>query len=191
MTPRDPTKLFPHDYLLRPLVSVIPDRVRPNHLTVFRFFLVPIILMLLWLERYSIGVPLFLFAALTDALDGSLARWRHQITEWGTFYDPIADKFLVGSVLLLIVIEHVNPILALALIIVEFLLIIGGWYKRQKGKVSSANVWGKFKMVLQVIAVTFLLIALWLGIDLFVDLSNGTFALALVFAIVSLLTYSL
>lgn len=191
MVVRDPAKLFPHDYLLRPLVRMIPDRVMPNHLTIFRMMLTPIVLWFLYEEWYSIGVPLFLFAAITDAFDGSLARWRHQISAWGTLFDPIADKMLIGSVVLLIVVRHVNPYLALALVLVELLLIAGGWYRRQQGRVGTANVWGKVKMVLQVIGVTFLLISLWLGIDLFVDLSNGTFALALVFAIVSLLTYSL
>ncbi len=191
MVVRDPAKLFPHDYLLRPLVRMIPDRVMPNHLTIFRMMLTPVVLWFLYKEWYSVGVPLFLFTAITDAVDGSMARWRHQISAWGTFFDPIADKLLIGSVVLLIVIRHVNSYLALALILVELLLIIGGWYKRQQGKVGTANVWGKVKMVLQVIGVTFLLISLWHGIDLFVDLSNGTLALALVFAIVSLLTYSL
>jgi CDP-diacylglycerol--glycerol-3-phosphate 3-phosphatidyltransferase len=191
MGQRDPAKLFPHDYLMRPVVRMLPDWVTPNHLTIFRMLMTPIVLWFLFEEMYSVGVPLFIFSAFTDALDGSMARLRNQITPWGTFHDPVADKFLIGSVILLIVIQHVNAYLALALIVVELMLIGGGWYKRQHGKISSANIWGKVKMILQVFGVSFLLIALWLGIDLFVDISNGTFALALVFAVVSLLTYSL
>lgn len=191
MVRRDPEKLFPHDYLIKPFLGLIPDRLRPYHITVFRMLMTPVVLWFLYFEQYSIGVPLFLFAALTDAMDGSLARLRKQITDWGTFYDPVADKMLIGSVILLIVIQHVNPLLAVALILVELMIIVGGWYRRQRGKIHSANIWGKVKMVLEVCGVLFLLIALWGGVDLFVDLSQGTLVLAILFAVVSLLTYSL
>ncbi|MFH1712189.1 MAG: CDP-alcohol phosphatidyltransferase family protein [Patescibacteria group bacterium] len=191
MKTRDPNKLFPHDYLLKPLVFLIPQAVKPNHITVFRMIMTPVVLWLLLIENYQIGVPLFIFIALTDALDGSLARLRKQITAWGTFYDPVADKLLIGSVILLIVIKYVNPILAVALIAVELMIIVGGWYKRHNGAVQSANIWGKIKMFLEVCGVMFLLISLWFGADIFVDISNGTLVLAVIFAIVSLLTYSL
>lgn len=191
MSHRDPNKLFFHDSLMKPFVLWLPKRVKPNHLTILRLVLIPIVLILLYIEIYSVGVPLFIFAAFTDAMDGSLARLRKQITEWGTFYDPVADKILIGSVLLLIVIKHVNPILAIALVIVELGLIFGGWYRRRMGTVGHANVWGKIKMFLEFSGLLLILIALWSGASLFIDLSNGTLILALVFAIASLLTYSL
>lgn len=188
---RDPKKLFPHDYLLKPLVWLIPEAVHPNHITVLRITLTPLVLVLLYYDNFTLGVPMFLLVAFTDAIDGSLARWRQQITPWGTFYDPVADKFLIGSVVILIVTKYVNPLIAIALIAVEMMIIIGGWYRRQRGRVGSANIWGKIKMFLQVIGVLSLLIAVWLGIDVFVDISSGTLVLAIIFAIVSLLTYSL
>lgn len=191
MKKRDPRKLFPHDYLFKPLVALFPASIIPNHITMFRMALTPFVLWFLILENYYLGIPLFLFAASTDALDGSMARIRKQVTSWGTFYDPIADKLLIGSVILLIVIKHVNPFIAVAIIVVEFMLIFGGWYKRRKGEVGSANVWGKVKMLLEVVGVLFLLLALGFGMDLFVDISQGTLILAIIFAIVSLLTYSL
>jgi len=156
-----------------------------------RFFMTPIVLWLLVIEQYEYGVPLFLLATITDALDGTMARIRSEITEWGTFYDPLADKILIGSVILLVVIRYVNPWIAAALILVELLLIGGGWYRRERGRVKSANIWGKVKMLLQVIGVMFLLISLMFGVDFFVDLSQGTLILAIVFAVVSLFTYSL
>ncbi|MCH8049623.1 CDP-alcohol phosphatidyltransferase family protein [Patescibacteria group bacterium] len=191
MKARDTKKLFPHDHLLKPLLFFIPQTVKPNHITVLRMLLTPVVMWFLYIENYQVGVPLFLFTAFTDALDGTVARVRKQITEWGIFYDPVADKILIGSVILLIVIQHVNPFLAVALIVVELLIIVGGWYQRQRGIMRSANVWGKVKMFLEVTGVMFLLIALWLGVDLFVDLSHGTLVLAVIFAVVSLLTYSL
>lgn len=172
-------------------MAMLPHAVTPNHITIFRMIATPVVLLFLFFEQWEIGIPLFILTAFTDALDGSTARIRNQITEWGTFYDPVADKMFIGSVVLLIVIQHVNPILAIALITVELMIIAGGWYKRQKGRVQTANIWGKVKMFLEVSGVLWLLVALWLGVDLFVDFSNGSLVLALIFAIVSLLTYSL
>ena len=149
MAERDPAQLFPHDYLLKPLLWFIPSFVRPNHLTVARMCATPVVLWFLFMENYRVGVPLFIATAATDALDGSLARWRKQITEWGTFYDPMADKLLMGSVIVLILIQHVNPVIAFGVIGVELLMLGGGWYKRQKGKKIQANVWGKVKMWLE------------------------------------------
>ncbi|MFA6131259.1 MAG: CDP-alcohol phosphatidyltransferase family protein [Patescibacteria group bacterium] len=189
--PNQPAKLFPHDRFFYPLISWIPRWVEPNHITLLRLILTPFVIIFLLYENYDVGVPLFLLTALTDAVDGTLARVRNQVTPWGIFYDPVADKILIGSVVLLIVIRHVNPILALAIIGVEILLIAGGWYRRRKTHLQSANIWGKIKMILEVVGVLFLLIALWSGVDLFVQISSGTLIVAMIFAIVSLLTYSL
>ncbi len=188
---RDPYQLYPHDYLMKPIIDMIPEFLRPNHFTIARMVLTPVVLALLFFEVYDYGVPLFIIVTFTDAIDGSLARWRRQITKWGTFYDPVADKLLIGSVILLILLQHVNPLLGYIIIMLEALMMIGGWYKRRKGEKCQANVWGKIKMLLQVSGVVFLLLALWLGVDMFVPISNGTLILAVLFAVVALLTYSL
>jgi len=153
--------------------------------------LTPVVLYCLFLEYYQIGVPLFIITAATDALDGTLARVRKQITKWGTFYDPVADKLLIGSVIILILLQHVNSLIAFGVIAVELLMLAGGWYKRHMGTEVTANIWGKVKMLLEFTGVLFLLISLWLGMDLFIDLSEGTLILAIVFAVIALLTYSL
>ena len=167
---------------------VIPRFVRPNHLTALRMTLTPIVLMLLNAESYSIGVPLFLFAAVTDAFDGSLARTRRQITTWGVIYDPIADKILIGSVLFLIVLQHVNRALGLSLLGVETAIVVGGLYLRSRGQIRPANVWGKVKMVAEVLGILVLLIALWFKVNLLISLSVQILAVALIVAIVSILT---
>ncbi len=188
--PRDPAKLYAHDRLLEAtVIRLIPPQVHPNHVTVLRLFLIPFVLLFLAAGDYRIGVPLFLFAALTDALDGSLARTRRQITEWGTFYDPVADKLLIGSVVLLIVVRYINVWFGILIVFIEMLIVAGGLHRKREGHVTSANVFGKTKMVLQVTGVMCILVAVWLGADLFVNLSIGTLTLATVFAILSLLTY--
>ncbi len=190
--PRDPAKWYPHDRLFAAvLLPLIPRHVHPNHITVLRLFMIPFVLLFLAIGEYAVGVPLFVFAAFTDALDGSLARVRKQITEWGTLYDPIADKILIGSVVLLIVVRHINIWFALLIVLLEFLIVMGGIARRRSGALPSANVFGKTKMFLQVLGVLFLLVSVWEGVDLFVDLSVGTLSLAVVFAVLSLLTYGL
>lgn len=151
----------------------------------------PVVLWFLFLQNFAVGVPLFWFLAFTDALDGSLARLRNHITTWGTFYDPLADKILIGSVVLLVVVKHVNLYFGLLIVCVELAIILGAFVRRRHGKIMSANFFGKTKMFLQVLGVSFLLLALWAGFDLFIPLSIGTLSLAILFAVVSLLTYGL
>lgn len=192
MLHRDPSKLFPHDYLMRYLfVPLVPKWVTPNMITILRMMLVPFILHYLFFNQYNIGVPLFLFAAFTDALDGSVARLRHQITEWGTFYDPLADKLLVGSVIILVVMQHINPIFGALILFVDSVIMIGGCIRRKRGKPMGSNIFGKTKMFFQILGISLLLTALWAGFDLFIPFSIGTFSLAIVLAVISLFTYGI
>lgn len=192
MLHRDPSKLFPHDYVMRyTFVPLVPRCVTPNMITIFRMVLIPFVLYFLFLNQFNIGVPLFLIAAFTDALDGSIARLRHQITEWGTFYDPLADKLLVGSVVILVVIQHMNPILGSLILFVDSVLIVGGYIRRKQGRPMGSNLFGKTKMFFQVLGIALLLISLWAGYDLFIPLSFGTFSLAIILAVISLFTYGM
>jgi len=192
MFERDPEKLFVHDRVMRyTCIPLVPSFVTPNMVTMFRIVMTPIVLWFLYIEDFQIGVPLFLFTAFTDALDGSLARVRKQITEWGTFYDPLADKVLIGSVVLLVVVQHINVILGVLIVGIEAILLLGGVVRKNHGKIISANIFGKIKMVLQVVGVMFLLIALWAGFDLFIPISIWTLSIAVVFAVMSLFTYGI
>lgn len=187
---RDPHKLFPHDYLLKyTLLPLIPRFVTPNAITILRFILTPVVLWFLYQEKYAVGTPLFLLVACTDALDGALARVRKQVTDWGTFYDPLADKILISSVVLLIVAKHMNPIFATMIIGIEVFIVVMGIWRKRRGKVTCANIFGKTKMFLQVAGVALLLAAIWSGQDLFIPFSQGTLSLGIVFAVVSLFTY--
>lgn len=191
-THRDPAKWYPHDYVMRyTIIPLIPRFISPNMVTVLRFLTIPFVLYFLYVGNYAVGAPLFLFSALTDAVDGSLARIRKQITDWGTLYDPVADKLLISTVVLLIVVKHINIVFGLLIVMIESIIVFVGYFRKSNGTITSANVFGKIKMVLQVIGVALLLIAVWAGIDLFIPFSIGTFSLAIVFAIISLFTYSL
>lgn len=193
MTPeRDPTKLYPFDYVLRyTVLPLIPRWILPNHVTFLRMLCVPPVAFLLAAENYSVGIPVFVLVAFTDAVDGALARVRHQITDWGTFYDPVADKLLISVAVIIIVMKHINPVFGLLMIGIEAAIGIGGFINRRHGISRSANVWGKIKMFLQFLGVTLLMLAVWSGAQLFVPFSVGLLSLAIVFAVISLYTYGL
>ena len=177
-------RLFPHDRVMaRTLLPLIPRWTYPNHITLVRFILTPVVVFLLWQDQYWAGVPLFVIAALTDAVDGSLARVRRQITEWGIIYDPLADKLLVGSVLLVVAFRYLNLYLAAALLFVEIGLAVGGWYAKTQGQVRPANLLGKTKMLAECVGITCLLVGLWIDVDVLRDVAVGALAFAIVAAL--------
>lgn len=181
-----------HDTLLkRTLLRLIPTSITPNMVTVLRAILIPFNLWYVWQEDWSIAVPFFLLTAFTDVIDGSLARTRKQITMWGTVADPVIDKLFIASVVIFFVAREINPFFAIAILTIEVLIGITGYRRKLRGEMMSANWYGKIKMLLQCTGVTALLIARWQGIDMFVPFSMGALSLAIVFAIISLYTYSL
>ncbi|MEK7473276.1 MAG: CDP-alcohol phosphatidyltransferase family protein [Patescibacteria group bacterium] len=183
--------LAPFDKLLGAVfIRFFPKFVRPNHLTVLRILLTPLVLWLLWIEQWPWALGLFLFAAMTDAWDGAMARLRKQITLWGTMADPAADKLLIGSVVVLFVAKELNFLFAVVIVSVELLIVAGALYRRRQGRYASANGYGKIKMFLQILGVSFLLLAKLSGLMLVVPFAIGTLSLAVAFAVVSMLTYS-
>ncbi len=183
--------LAPFDKLLGAVfIRFFPKFIRPNHLTVLRILLTPFVLWLLWIEQWPWALGLFLFAAMTDAWDGAMARLRKQITLWGTMADPIADKLLVGTVVVLFVAKELNILFAILIVAVELLIVAGALYRRRQGRYASANGYGKIKMFLQILGVSFLLLAKLAGMSLAVPFAIGTLSLAIAFAVISLFTYS-
>ncbi len=185
-------KIFKHDKILDHLIlRFFPKRITPNHITVFRFLGTPAVLILMLYERYYIGLLAFLFLAFTDALDGSMARIRNQITAWGKVYDPLADKILIGGMVFVIVLRYIDFWTAMIIIGLEFIIITAAWIRKREGRVVQANRWGKIKMILQVLGVSILLISVIFNWASLLPLASGTLYLAVAFAVVSLLTYGI
>lgn len=184
--------LAPFDRLLGAVfIRFFPKFVRPNHLTVLRVLLTPIVLWLFWIENWPWALGMFLFAAMTDAWDGAMARLRKQITLWGTMADPVADKLLIGSTVALFVAKEIDIWFAVAIVGIELLIVAGAVYRRRQGRYVSANGYGKIKMFLQILGISLLLLAKLAGLPLATPFAIGTLALAIAFAVVSLFTYSL
>lgn len=133
-----------------------------NRLTIIRIFLVPVFLIFIALKiDYGTFIATFIFilASLTDKLDGYIARSRNQITTFGKFMDPLADKLLVTSALISLVELQVVPGWAAIIIIAREFAISGlRTIAASDGVVIAASWWGKIKTVIQIIAIIAMLL---------------------------------
>ena len=140
----------------------------PNKLTVFRIILVPIMVIISFfnIPGEFLGIPvkmiildlIFIIASITDKLDGTIARKNNQVTNFGKFLDPIADKILVVAALIMFV--EMGRIPAWIPIVVIFREFAVSGYRliavQNNGKVIAANIWGKLKTVTQMLAIIFM-----------------------------------
>lgn len=139
----------------------------PNKLTVARILLVILMVIVPFFELNGkiLGIPLaflimdiiFVIASITDKLDGYLARSRNQVTNFGKFLDPIADKILVLSAMLILV-EYGNLPAWIPIIVLTREFIVSAYRLialEQGGTVIAASKWGKLKTVTQMIAIIF------------------------------------
>ncbi len=170
------------------LLWLFPISVRPNFLTVFRIISIPFIIFFLLHDNYILGLCLFALAALSDAIDGAIARTRHQITDWGIVFDPLADKILIGAVGLIVVTKLISPLLAGLIIDLEILLLVSSYF-RFRGKLMPAKMTGKIKMILQSVGVGLLLLFLVTGWASLIIVATYLLYLSLVFSILSLFVY--
>lgn len=112
------------------------------------------------LPRHLLGVGLFLGAALTDYLDGHLARRRDQVTRLGQLLDPIADKLLISAALISLVENRLAPAWAVVIIIGREFAVTGlRSIAAADGVVIAASRMGKFKMLVQVLTVALLIVS--------------------------------
>lgn len=140
----------------------------PNKLTVFRIILVPFFVAVLlspgFPNRYLAAELIFIVASLTDHYDGKIARERGQITNFGKFLDPLADKILVISALVCFLELGLANVWCVLLIIArEFMVTSIRLVAMDGGKVIAANKWGKFKTVSQIVAVIVVLAMQYAG----------------------------
>lgn len=186
-------RLYPHDRFLQATVlKLIPSWVTPNQLTMVRFLFVPLVMSAVREHVWMWVLVLFLCAAFTDVLDGSLARTRKQITMWGTVADPVADKALVGLVALVFVADQIHPLFAGLLVGLEIAIMLGAYLRfRRRHVYTSSNIFGKVKMGLQTLGVTLLIAHQFIPIPYAIPISIVVFGFALVLAVISFVTYSL
>ena len=141
----------------------------PNKLTVLRLILIPAFVALYLIQfpfHEFVALGVFLIACITDFLDGYIARKYNLVTDLGKFLDPIADKVLVMSALVLLCISTLNPLIQITYAITTIIVlarefIISGFRMIAAGKniVLAADSLGKTKTVLQMISIILLLVS--------------------------------
>lgn len=153
----------------------------PNKLTIFRIILVPIMIIIALIdipgELFGISITciildiIFIIASITDKLDGHIARTTNQVTNFGKFLDPIADKVLV--IVAMIILVEMGKLPAWIPSIVVFREFIVSGYRlvavENGGNIIAANMWGKLKTVTQMIAI----IVAFIDINSFGTIFNG------------------
>ena len=163
----------------------------PNKLTMLRIILIPFMMFFYLADfiPYGIGkiiaIAIFIIASLTDLLDGKIARKRNLVTDLGKFLDPIADKLLTATAFLLIMADGTIPapwgVIVVAIIIArEYTVSALRQIAATKGIVLAADMWGKIKTVVQMIALPVSMLVAYLKICGFASTT-----VVLVFAIIS------
>lgn len=135
----------------------------PNQLTIFRLVLTPIFFLLMVFEDTSyntfIATIIFVAASLTDAYDGFIARKYGTVTRWGTFLDPLADKILISTAFVALMIKGYLAIwMILVVIIRDTLVTLIRAYGLWKNKPIKTEKFAKWKTTLQIIVVGFILL---------------------------------
>jgi CDP-diacylglycerol---glycerol-3-phosphate 3-phosphatidyltransferase len=171
----------------------------PNLITLGRIFLVPLLVvvlltrfegrLILGVRKELVGAAIFGIAALTDWLDGYLARRNKQVTTLGQLLDPLADKLLITAAFVSLVQMDIAPAWMVAVILGrEFAVTVLRSIAHSRGVVISASPLGKFKMVSQVVAILLLI----LGdhhLQQFVILGEIALWIAVIAAVVSAVDY--
>src|SRR5438132_8666996 len=167
-----PTADAPPALLDRPRsVPPAPETVRieiwnlPNALTLFRIFLVPVLVVVL-LTKFSnfLGLAIFLVAAITDFFDGYFARRLNKTTRLGALLDPIADKLLMSAAFISLVELGLAPAWMIVIIIGREFAVFGlRSIAAQQGVTIAASPLGKSKTISQVVAISLLILGDQLG----------------------------
>lgn len=135
----------------------------PNFLTYSRIAVIPVFMLMFWWEHslsHWIATGIFLYASITDFLDGYFARAWKATSSLGRFLDPIADKLLVATALLLLVKEHRVDVIPAIAIVCREILVSGLREFLAELRISvPVSQLAKFKTSAQLVAITLLLIA--------------------------------
>ena len=130
----------------------------PNKLSILRVLCIPVIVVLMLMPERDwqwVALALFLLASFTDYLDGHIARKHGLVTDFGKFIDPVADKLLVLSTLIMLIHRNLMPAWAVVVVLTRELCVDGlRLIAATKGKVIAAGPLGKIKTVTQMILIT-------------------------------------
>jgi CDP-diacylglycerol--glycerol-3-phosphate 3-phosphatidyltransferase len=151
----------------------------PNRLTLFRMLMIPVVVLTLWFTKHPpdallpyhkffnhLACWVFVVASITDFFDGYIARKRNIVTVFGSFLDPIADKFLVvSSLVMLMALERIHPIIVIILVLREMYMTSLRLLAMTEGISVPVSSLGKWKTTSQMVAIPMLMLyEPWLGV---------------------------
>lgn len=163
----------------------------PNKITIARMFLVPVLIALYYLypNTYAPAI-IFIVASLTDMLDGYLARKNNQITAFGKFIDPLADKILAITALILFVESKILPAVPVIIVIYREFAVSGfRLVAANKGITIAAGKTGKIKTALQFIGIAMILISMGGNFNQLLNIGVITIYLSVIMTVVSFIVY--
>lgn len=138
-----------------------PLHAAPNLLTILRICLAPFLVSAILENRYALSFGLFLAAGLTDALDGTLARWLKQRTVLGQYLDPVADKLLLSTLFLVLTYKNLIPTRITVMVFgrdLGILVVAALLYAAVGRRDFQPSIFGKANTVAQVTAVAVVLL---------------------------------
>lgn len=160
-----------------------------NKITMFRILMVPLFIITLYLDINNNNIYaaiIFTIAAITDTLDGYIARSRNLITDFGKFMDPLADKLLVTSALILLVeLGNIPGWIVIIIIAREFAITGFRVLAAAEGITIAASPWGKIKTITQITAIILILINNFPFNQLNIPMDIILLYLSLIFTIIS------
>lgn len=175
----------------------------PNKLTMSRVIAIPIFIVFFVLGTLNketsnnginiyraIAAAIFVAASITDYFDGKIAREQNLITNFGKLMDPLADKMLVITAMILLTeSKEVNYLCTLIVVLRELTISSIRLIALEKGIVIAASIWGKLKTATQMVSLVLILFNFYKINDLAYYLTYGLFYLSTLFVIISLIDY--
>lgn len=165
----------------------------PNKLTLSRIGCTVLMVIFLLIDGPVfawLSVLMFVAASLTDMADGHIARSRNLVTNLGKFMDPLADKILNYSVMVLLIPEGLIPPVALVIILFREFLVSGiRQVAVEQGKVIAANIWGKIKTLVQDVSLAAILLFRAVGVSFLAPMSLALIWLCTALTVISGVIY--
>jgi cardiolipin synthase (CMP-forming) len=160
------------------LFRILPKKVTPNYFTALRLILIPVILYFIAMQYFWWALIFFIISAVTDTIDGSLARVRKQTSPLGKLLDPIADKLLIILILILAAFFYIHSAIIFLVVLFDLLALLSGllFIILKSPEAPNVNWGGKSKALFEIISVVLVLVFLastnyWIGLASFIALA--------------------
>lgn len=170
-------------------LDYLPAWVTPNGISMARLALIPLVVYLTAIASFPAALSALVLVALTDSIDGALARRRGQTSAWGRLIDPLADKLLILLPLIVLLRWYTAVALVIGMVAVDVLIVIVALAHLIGGGAPPARLAGKVKLVLEVLSLVSVYVAVMIGHQLIFDLSYIVIICSIGVGLIALVDY--